>query len=60
MAGASPPPGLIDSDILVDALRGIPAAIAFLADQRAAGGIPISAISAMELVGGCRNNRISG
>jgi hypothetical protein len=46
---------LIDTDILIDALRGVADASAFLTAQRAAFGVQISIISAMELVVGCRN-----
>jgi len=47
--------GLIDTDILVDAARALPEAMAFLTKQQAAGAMRISIISAMELVAGCRN-----
>jgi len=47
--------GLIDTDILIDAARGIQEAILFLNDQQAASGIRISLISAMVLIAGCRN-----
>ena len=46
--------GVIDTDILIDAMHGIPNAITFLDEQQDA-GIQISIISAMELVAGCRN-----
>lgn len=46
--------GLTDTDILIDATRGLPSASAFLAQQHAV-GVRISIISAMELVRGCRN-----
>lgn len=46
---------MIDTDILIDALRGLTASVNFLAHQHAAGGISISIISAMELIAGCRN-----
>ncbi len=49
--------GLIDTDILIDAARGVAAAVAFVAAQRAGGGVHISVISAMELVAGCQNKR---
>ncbi len=45
---------VIDTDILIDATRGIADAVAFLADHQVS-GIQISTISAMELVVGCRN-----
>lgn len=55
MAATSGAPGLTDTDILIDAARGRAAAVTFLVEQRAAGGIRVSVISAMELVAGCRN-----
>jgi predicted nucleic acid-binding protein len=55
VAAPSNPAGLIDSDILIDAIRGYPPAIAFLATQHAAGNAQISIISGMELVAGCRD-----
>jgi predicted nucleic acid-binding protein len=55
VAAASYPPGLTDTDILIDSARGASDAIAFLLAQRIAGGIAISVISAMELVVGCQN-----
>ncbi len=56
MAPAPHPSGLTDTDILIDAMRGISDAVQFLADQRTAGGIQLSIVAAMELVVGCRNN----
>jgi predicted nucleic acid-binding protein len=47
--------GLIDTDILIDATRGVVDAAAFLTAQHAATGVRISIISAMELVEGCQN-----
>ena len=55
MATASSAAGLTDTDILIDAARGLPDAIAFLSSQRAGAGISISIISSMELVAGCRD-----
>ena len=55
MAPASGAAGLTDTDILIDAARGLPDAIAFLSAQRAGAGISISIISSMELVAGCRD-----
>jgi predicted nucleic acid-binding protein len=46
---------LIDTDILIDAERGLSDAITFLTDQQAAAGVRISIVSAMELIAGCRN-----
>ena len=55
VAAASNTGGLIDTDILVDATRGLAAAIKFLTSQQAATGVRISIVSAMELVAGCRS-----
>jgi predicted nucleic acid-binding protein len=55
MAGANVPAGLIDTDGLIDAMRGHIAAQSFLVAQRAQRGPRISAISAMELIQGCQN-----
>jgi predicted nucleic acid-binding protein len=55
MAGTGGTPGLIDTDIVVDAARQVREATAFLGLQRAMGGIRVSTITAMELVSGCRN-----
>lgn len=57
MATAGHAPGLIDSDILIDAERGMADAVAFVVAQLAIGGTQISAVTAMELIGGCRNRR---
>ena len=46
--------GVIDTNILIDAMYGIPNAIGFL-DEQQESRIQISIISAMELVAGCRN-----
>lgn len=46
--------GLIDSNILIDAMNGIVDAIAFLEDQQGT-EMQISIVSAMELIAGCRN-----
>lgn len=54
MAPAQHPNGVIDTNILIDAMYGIPNAIAFLNEQQKS-GIQISIVSAMELVAGCRN-----
>jgi predicted nucleic acid-binding protein len=54
VASTSAPGGLTDTDILIDAARGLNAARTFLARQQTA-GIRISVVSAMELVRGCRN-----
>lgn len=55
MAAASSAAGLTDTDILIDAARGLPDALVFLNAQRAGAGISISIISSMELVAGCRD-----
>lgn len=55
MAGTGAVTGLIDTDILIDAARGVAHAKAFLNAQRVSAGIHISAVSAMELVLGCQD-----
>ena len=55
MASAGSSSGLIDTDILIDAERGIPDAISFLAARQAATGVRLSIVTAMELAVGCRN-----
>ncbi len=55
MVAAAAPTGLIDTDILIDGGRGFRDGVNFLAAQRAAGGIAISIVSAMEMVAGCPN-----
>jgi predicted nucleic acid-binding protein len=55
VAAAGGAAGLIDTDILINAARGLADGRAFLAAQRLASGIQISIISAMELVVGCRD-----
>ena len=55
MASASNAPGLIDSDISIDAARNFADAKAFLNQRRAVDGIQVSIVSAMELIAGCRN-----
>jgi predicted nucleic acid-binding protein len=55
VASASPAVGLIDTDILIDAERGHPDAIAFVTAQQAASGVRVSVVSAMELIVGSRN-----
>ena len=46
--------GVIDSNILIDAMNGIVDAVAFLEEQQTA-ELQISIVSAMELIAGCRN-----
>jgi len=53
VVAAAAPTGLIETDILIDGGRGFPDGVNFLAAQRAAGGIAISIVSAMEMVVGC-------
>jgi predicted nucleic acid-binding protein len=55
VAAAGGAAGLIDTDILIDAARGLADGTAFLAAQRSASGVQISILSAMDLVVGCRN-----
>ncbi|MCK5119952.1 MAG: type II toxin-antitoxin system VapC family toxin [Candidatus Latescibacteria bacterium] len=55
MATAIHASGLTDTDILIDATRGVEDAVAFLTEVQADTGVRISIISAMELVAGCRN-----
>ncbi len=55
MAGPAHATGLTDTDVLIDAARGVADAVAFLTAQRAGVGVCISSISAMELIMGCRN-----
>ena len=57
MATAAHAPGLIDSDILIDAERGVADAVAFVLAQHAMAGMNISAVTAMELIVGCRNRK---
>jgi len=57
VASPTPEPGLIDTDLLIDAARGLPAGVRFLQAQQASSGIQISIISAMELIAGCRDSR---
>ncbi|MDE0087158.1 MAG: type II toxin-antitoxin system VapC family toxin, partial [Candidatus Poribacteria bacterium] len=54
MATAVHTDGVIDSNILIDAMNGIVDAFAFLEEQQVA-EIKISIVSAMELIVGCRN-----
>lgn len=46
--------GVIDSNILIDAMNGIVDAVAFLQEQQVT-KVQISIVSAMELIAGCRN-----
>src|SRR5438105_8401988 len=57
MAAAAVPPGLTDSDILIDARNGVADAVNFLAVQHPGPGVRVSVISCMEMVVGSRNAR---
>ena len=46
--------GVIDSNILIDAMNGVVDAVAFLEEQQET-GVQISIVSAMELIAGCRD-----
>jgi predicted nucleic acid-binding protein len=48
--------GLIDTDILIDASRGLPQSGDFLSAILSGPGITVSIISAMELIAGCRDS----
>jgi len=48
--------GLIDTDILIDASRGLAQAGEFLNEMLAGDGVTVSVITAMELVVGCRDS----
>ncbi|MBI2844062.1 MAG: hypothetical protein HYX78_11740 [Armatimonadetes bacterium] len=48
--------GLIDSDILIDASRGLVQAGHFLNAMLSGPGMSISVISAMELIAGCTDS----
>ena len=54
MATAINADGVIDSNILIDAMNGIVDAVAFLEEQQVT-EMQISIVSAMELIAGCRN-----
>jgi predicted nucleic acid-binding protein len=47
---------LVDTDILIDASRGLAQAGSFLDDSMRGPGVTISVVSAMELIGGCRDS----
>ena len=55
MATAINTDGVIDSNILIDAMNGIVEAVEFLWQNKQVTGIQISIVSAMELIAGCRN-----
>lgn len=55
MAAANQPPGLTDTDILIDAARRLPQTVQYVSDQQAGGALQISVVSAMELISGCRD-----
>ena len=51
--------GVIDSNILIDAMNGVAAAVSFLIEQQET-EVQISIVSAMELIAGCRNKNEMG
>lgn len=55
MERATAKPALIDTDILIDASRGVELAGRFLNDRQQGPGLIVSVVSAMELIAGCRN-----
>ena len=55
VAGAAHAGALIDTDVLIDAARAHPDAVAFLSGQHQASRVQVSIISAMELIVGSRN-----
>ena len=55
MAATTGAGGLTDTDVLIDAARGLAEAISLLDSHQAASGIHVSIISAMELIAGYRN-----
>ena len=59
MATTTHADGMIDSNILIDAMNGIVNAISFLEEQQAT-EVQISIVSAMELIAGCRNKNEMG
>jgi hypothetical protein len=46
---------IVDTDILIDAGRGVPEAVKCLQNLKASSGLAISIITQMELMVGCRN-----
>ena len=48
---------LVDTDILIDAGKEIPEAVACLSDLQASSNIAISTITELELIVGCRDKR---
>jgi len=57
LASARVRAGVIDTDILIDVLRGVPDAAAFIGGLQEAGEVCISIVSKMELIPGCRNHQ---
>lgn len=55
MAAPHDAAGLTDTDIIIDGARGYAPAIQFLSGLYRSDGVHISIISAMELIGGCRD-----
>jgi predicted nucleic acid-binding protein len=54
-AGVTPSVLLIDTDIMIDAARGVTRARDFLADSEETATLAISAVTYLELLVGCRN-----
>ena len=52
-----PPRVLFDTDVLIDASRGVPDAVAALSGAARKYDVAISAITRMELIVGCRDGR---
>jgi predicted nucleic acid-binding protein len=55
MVGPAQSQGLTNTDILIDGSRGVPAAVAWVGTEIAAGTLTTSTVTAMELVQGCRD-----
>jgi predicted nucleic acid-binding protein len=55
MAGPNPQAGLIDSNIIIDLTRQLPAAQAFIQPLLALGAPETSVVCTMEVIQGCRN-----
>ena len=55
MAGTADATRLTDTDVLIDASRRVPVAMAYVTEAIAAGTLVISIVTAMELIQGCRD-----
>jgi predicted nucleic acid-binding protein len=55
VAGTADATGLTDTDVLIDASRRVPVAMAYVMEAIAAGTLVISIVTAMELIQGCRD-----